>query len=355
MTTKNGKGCWQVTRVGDVVLVGWRVGWVGPRLEQLRPWGSMENEGETVQARTLIAGATGQVGTQMLRYVRERRGEGVALPTTRHERAGWLRLDFGELETVKQAAALFDAYELDSVYCVAGMTAVDACEDEPDLAMRTNARGPGVLAAYAQRRNVPFVYFSTEYVFDGDPKHPGPYAEDAPLRPLSVYGRSKLAGEEAVLAACACALVLRTTVVYGPDARQKNYLYSLMRNLATGTPMRVPEDQVSTPTYNVDLIAAAMGLVACGASGVFHVCGPEVLGRLEFAREIADKLGLDGSLLEGVSTAQLGQKAARPLAAGLATGKLRGLYPQLRMRGVREAIEECAAELRGFLEGVRAG
>ncbi len=309
-----------------------------------------------MQARTLIAGATGQVGTQMLRYVTSQRGEGVALPTTRHDPSrgeGWLRLDFGELETVAQAAALFDGYALDSIYCVAGMTAVDACEDEPEMAFRTNARGPGVLAAYAQRRAVPFVYFSTEYVFDGAAEHPGPYAEEDALRPLSVYGKSKLAGEEAVMAACAAALVLRTTVVYGPDARQKNYLYSLMRNLATGMRMKVPEDQVSTPTYNLDLIRAAMGLVACGATGVFHVCGPELLGRLAFAREIAAKLGLDGSLLEGRLTAELGQRAPRPLAAGLATGKLAAMYPQLRMRPLGAALEDCAEELRGFLGSVR--
>ena len=306
-----------------------------------------------MQARTLIAGATGQVGTQMLRYLTERRGAGAALPTTRHQREGWIHLDFAELETVEQAAALFDAYALDSVYCVAGMTAVDACEDEPELAMRTNARGPGVLAAYAQRRKLPFVYFSTEYVFDGSPEHPGPYAEQDALRPLSVYGKSKLAGEEAVCKACACALVLRTTVVYGPDAREKNYLYSLMRNLATGTRMRVPEDQISTPTYNLDLIAAAIGLVQCGASGIFHVCGPELLGRLEFAEAIAKTLGLDASLLEGVTTAELGQRAPRPLAAGLATGKLQSLYPQLRMRPLRQALEDCAAELEAFLQGVR--
>lgn len=291
----------------------------------------------------------------MLRYLSERRGPEAVLATTRRAREGWLQLDFAELATIEQAAALLDGYELDGIYCVAGMTAVDACEDEPELAFRTNARGPGVLAAYAQQRAVPFVYFSTEYVFDGAADHPGPYAEDAAVRPLSVYGKSKLAGEEAVGAACAGALVLRTTVVYGPDAREKNYLYSLMRNLATGTAMRVPEDQVSTPTYNVDLIGAALGLVECGASGVFHVCGPELLGRLQFAEAVAERLGLDRSLLEGVSTAELGQRAPRPLAAGLATGKLRSLYPQLRMRSVAEAMEDCAGEMVAFLDEVRRG
>ena len=285
----------------------------------------------------------------MLRVLEARRGPDAAVPTTRHARPGWTHLDFAELATIEQAAALFDEYPLDSIYCVAGMTAVDACEDQPDLAFRTNACGPGVLAAYAQRRALPFVYFSTEYVFDGAKDHPGPYTETAPLQPLSVYGKSKLAGEEAVLAACTGALVLRTTVVYGPDARQKNYLYSLMRNLATGTPMRVPADQVSTPTYNLDLIAAALGLVECGASGIFHVCGPDLLGRLEFAEQIAAALGLDSTLLRGVSTAELGQRAQRPLAAGLATTKLTSLYPQLHMRSVAEAIKDCAGELKTFL------
>ena len=306
-----------------------------------------------MQARTLLAGATGQVGTQMLQVIRKRRGPESAVATTRHARAGWTHLDFAELATIEQAAALFDPYALNSIYCVAGMTAVDACEDQPDLAFRTNARGPGILAAYAQRRALPFVYFSTEYVFDGAKDHPGPYAETATLHPLSVYGKSKLAGEEAVMAACACALVLRTTVVYGPDAREKNYLYSLMRNLATGTRMRVPKDQISTPTYNLDLIAAALGLVECGASGIFHVCGPDLLGRLDFAKQIAAALGLDAALLDGVSTAELGQRAPRPLAAGLATTKLTTLYPQLHMRSVTKAIKDCADELQAFLQGVK--
>ena len=285
----------------------------------------------------------------MLRSMVEQRGEEAIVATTRHPRAGWVRLDFAELGEVSEAAALFDAYPLDSVYCVAGMTNVDGCEDAPEMAFRTNARGPGVLAEYARRRSVPFVYFSTEYVFDGALENPGPYAEEASLRPLSVYGKSKLAGEEAVMAACPGALVLRTTVVYGPDAREKNFLYSLMRNLLAGRPMRVPEDQISTPTYNDDLIRAAMGLVEAGASGVFHVCGPELLGRLAFARKIAEALDLDGSLLEGVSTAELGQRAPRPLAAGLATTKLRTQYPELRMRTVAEAMKDCAPALRAFL------
>jgi len=303
-----------------------------------------------IQKKALIVGASGQVGTQMLEALVER-----ALPTSRVERAGWLRLDLaGISERATEVDSLLDAEALDAVYCMGGMTHVDGCEAEPGLAWRTNARGPGVLAAYARRRGLPFVFFSTEYVFDGFESDPGPYAEDARTNPLSVYGRTKLEGERRVLDAHPEALVLRTTVVYGPDPRQMNYLYTLMRNLSAGAKMRVPEDQVSTPTYNRDLIAAALGLVRAGATGVFHVAGPERMGRLEFAHKIARRLGLDPGLLEGVSTAALRQAAARPLDAGLATEKLRrfceGRHLELRMRTLGESLQDCVAELAGFLE-----
>jgi dTDP-4-dehydrorhamnose reductase len=273
-----------------------------------------------------------------------------ALATSRKERESWLRMDLATLSDTEQLAGLLDDTDLDAVYCVGGMTHVDGCEAEPELAWRTNARGPGVLAEYARRRNLPLVYFSTEYVFDGTAEDAGPYVEQSRTNPLSIYGSSKLEGEQRVLEAHPEALVLRTTVVYGPDPRRMNYLYALMRNLAAGTKMRVPEDQISTPTYNRDLIRAAMGLVDAGASGVFHVAGPERMGRLRFAQQIAARLHLDASLLEGVSTAALGQPAARPLDAGLATEKLRCLHPELTMRTLAQSLEDCAVELREFLE-----
>jgi dTDP-4-dehydrorhamnose reductase len=304
---------------------------------------------QMTQCKALIVGASGQVGTQMVGALGER-----ALPTSRSEHEGWLRIDLAELDGVE---AVLDAEALDAVYCMGGMTHVDGCEAEPELAWKTNARGPGVLAAYARGRGLPFVFFSTEYVFDGAETDPGPYGEDAATNPLSMYGKTKLEGERRVLDAYPEALVLRTTVVYGPDPRQMNYLYALMRNLSAGMRMRVPEDQVSTPTYNRDLIGAALRLVESGATGVFHVAGPERMGRLEFAREIAGRLGMDAGLLEGVSTAALGQAAARPLDAGLATQKLRRFCAErhldFRMQTVAEGLQDCAAEVARFLERER--
>ena len=272
-----------------------------------------------------------------------------ALATSRTPRDGWLVLDVAELAEPAQAATLLDGHPLDAIYCVGGMTWVDGCEKDPDLAHRTNARGPGVFAEYARQRGLPYVFFSTDYVFDGAIATPGPYAEDAPPHPLSVYGKTKLEGEQRVLEAYPDALVLRTTWVYGADSRQMNALYSMMRSLIAGKAMPVPADQVSTPTYNRDLVSVALGLVAARASGLFHVGGPELMGRLDFLQRVASALALDASLLEGVTTAQLQQPAARPLASGLAISKLVAQYPHLRMRTLSEALDDCGPLLREFL------
>ena len=205
-------------------------------------------------AKTLIVGASGQVGGVMMGVV-----GGGALGTSRVGREGWLRMDLADVRV-----AALDGVELDAVYCVGGMTHVDGCEAEPELAWRTHALGPGVLAAYARRRGVPFVYISTEYVFDGAVEDAGPYAEEARTHPLSVYGKTKLEGEQRVMEAHEGALVVRTTVVYGPDERRMNAVYGVMRNLAAGKRMRVPEDQITTPTYSRDLVGAAIGLVKAG-------------------------------------------------------------------------------------------
>ena len=296
-----------------------------------------------ISSKSLLVGAAGQVGTQMLRLL----GPARSLPTSRTPPdPSWLNLDLAHLSTVSQAAALLDPHPLDSIFCIAGMTNVEACEDQAELAHNINARGPAVLAAYARQRNLPFVYFSTEYVFDG---HAGPYSEDDPTNALSVYGKSKLAGEVGVLDAHPDALILRTTVVYGSDERQKNYIYSLMSAVVAHRPMRVPEDQISTPTYNRDLVRVAVDLVASGTSGIFHVCGPELLSRMQFAEAVLNYMGLDTGLLHPLPTAQLGQRAPRPLSAGLRIDKLTRLHPHLRMRTLEQGLRDFEPDLRAHL------
>ena len=295
------------------------------------------------QRKSLLIGASGQIGRQMLPLLRP---DQWLLTSRRPASETEVHLDLAALKTNADAERMLDPYELDAIYCIAGMTNVEGCEDVPDVAHFTNCRGPEMLARVARNRGIPFVYFSTEYVFDGE--H-GPYREDDTANPLSAYGKSKWEGELAVLAACRNALILRTTVVYGQDIGQKNYVYSVARSLATGKPMRVPQDQVSTPTYNRDVAAATVALIDRGATGVFHVCGPELMDRLTFAKQVATFLSLDASLLHGVPTSELGQKAVRPLSAGLRIDKLVRLHPDLKMRTLAEGLLDSEAELKSFV------
>lgn len=281
--------------------------------------------------RSLVVGASGQVGTQVLRIL----PSGYAVPTSRRaEKPSWTPLD---LATVSEAEAdeLIRCFEIATVYCMGGMTNVDACESTFELARRINCEGPAILAAAAAKHLARFIYVSTDYVFNG---RNGPYAEDSPKDPICAYGKSKWLGELAVQDAHPAALVIRTTGVYGTDPKGRNFLYSLRKGLAGTKPFRVPDDQISTPTYNLDLAVAVVALAESGAQGVFHVTGPDLVSRLEFARRAAAVMGLDTANLAGVSTAELAQVAARPLRAGLLTGRLTAYLPQIRMRGIEDGV-----------------
>jgi dTDP-4-dehydrorhamnose reductase len=287
--------------------------------------------------RCLIVGASGQVGAQIFSVLGPERA---AAASREAERPGWLQLDLAVLamEPIRAANAIAELRAC-AVFCVGGMTDVERCEREPEMAMKVNCDGPAVLAGAAARHGAPFVYFSTEYVFDGKN---GPYAEDAPPSPISVYGQSKWMGERAVLKAHPSALIIRTTVVYGPDPKSRNFLYSLRRAIQSGRTMRVANDQISTPTYNRDLARTTIALVEAQAHGVWHVCGPERLSRFEFALRAAHVMGLDPSRIVGVPTSELGQVAPRPLDAGLSIEKLHRLPSLPSMRGTEEAIREWA-------------
>lgn len=223
------------------------------------------------------------------------------------------------------------------------MTHVDGCEAQPELALQVNARGPAALAAYAREHGIPFVFFSSDYVFNGTQAHPGPYAESDSPHPLNVYGESKLAGERMVLQANAAALVLRTSWVYGQDAAGKNFISFLLRQLRAKEPVRVPADQVSTPTFNRDLALTTFALLDRGANGVLHLTGQELMSREELARTVARFFGEDESLIHGVPTAELQQGAARPLLSGLRSERLAQLLPGWRPVTFAEGLRQTAS------------
>jgi dTDP-4-dehydrorhamnose reductase len=231
----------------------------------------------------------------------------------------------------------------DAVFCAGALTHVDYCEEHPEEAFRLHRDASAAAARAAAKQGAAFVYYSTDYVFDGES---GPYGEDDPVHPLSVYGLSKLEGERAVLGEDPRALVIRTTVVYGPEPQGKNTVYQLLRRGRAREPMRAPSDQVTSPTYNADLAAASVELVERGRTGVLNVAGAGMVDRHAFARLVCRVFALDETLLEPVTTEALRQRAPRPLRGGLRIDRARTLL-STPLRGPEEGLRAMRAALEG--------
>jgi dTDP-4-dehydrorhamnose reductase len=289
--------------------------------------------------RALVIGASGQVGAALGERLTAR-GHRWTGTFAKVPRPGLLPLDITDADGVRR---LIGESQADWVFCMGALTHVDYCEDHPEEAFRINRDAPALVARTAAKRGAGIVFYSTEYVFDGTS---GPYAEDDPVRPLSVYGQSKLEGERAVGTANPSAIIVRTTVVYGPEPQGKNFVYQLLRRARAGARMPVPADQISSPTYNADLAAATVELAERGCRGVYHLAGPAVLDRHAFARAACRAFGLDETLLQPVPTSALGQRAQRPLRAGLRIDRARATLasllrgPEEGLKAMREAIGE---------------
>jgi dTDP-4-dehydrorhamnose reductase len=262
---------------------------------------------------------------------------GLDVRGTARKTPGLLPLDLADPATINAA---FAQARPQLVFLCSAMTNVDACELDPGLARRVNGQGAAAAAAQCAALNAKLVYLSTEYVFDGKA---GPYAEDAPVNPLSVYGRTKLEGERAALAAGA--LVIRTTVVYSYSPGSKNFIMQLIANRKAGAKMRVPADQFSNPTHAPDLARAVLELAQKGASGVFNVVGPNWLNRYDFALKACAAFGFSADFVEPAATAALGQAAPRPLQAGLRTQKLQAFLGRA-LPQTEQSLGEIAAMLK---------
>jgi dTDP-4-dehydrorhamnose reductase len=271
--------------------------------------------------RAVVIGGSGQIGGWLLRWLAERGHRAVGTYAT-VAFPGLVPLDATDLSG---AAAWLREQQADVVFYPAGFTWVDGCERDPGRARSANLEQPLNLARTAAEQGARFVYFSTDYVFDG---RGGPYAEDDPPNPLSVYGRSKYEAELALAEALGEAqLTVRTTWVFGPERQGKNFAYQLVKTLSDGRCLVCPSDQVSNPSYGPDVAAAVVALAEAGRSGLVHVAGPDWIDRIQFARAVAVSFGLDPALIVAKTTAELGQPAARPLDGGLRTPRLDAWLP----------------------------
>ncbi|HEV2952531.1 MAG TPA: dTDP-4-dehydrorhamnose reductase [Candidatus Dormibacteraeota bacterium] len=246
----------------------------------------------------MILGAGGQVGSSLCALLPD------AVTYTRQELSllDWVGLR-DALTTHRPAV----------VYNAAAYNAVDRAESEPEAAMAVNGVGPGRLAALCSEVGAHLVHFSTNYVFDGESADS--YLEDDQPNPINAYARSKLAGEELVLASQPRALVIRTAGVFavgGSAVKGGSLPERMLARARSGEIVRLVDDQTVNPTYAPDLAAAAVKFQAAGRTGLLHVVNEGCTSYYEFVRDVFVRAGLDPGLVQPISSAAFSAPAARP-------------------------------------------
>jgi dTDP-4-dehydrorhamnose reductase len=284
-----------------------------------------------VPSRIVIAGAGGQVGS-FLAAVASRQGRDVlALTSTQ-----W---DISDPRRGQQIVLAGDV-----VINCAAYTAVDDAERDPDRAYAINAAGPEHIAQACAQAGARLVHISTDYVFDGDfgESAPRPYEPDDATGPLSVYGRTKLSGEQAVLAALPQAVVVRTAWVY--TGGNGNDFVAAMRRMAAGDEVvEMVDDQTGSPTYVADLVSALLEVADGGVAapnGIVHAANEGEVTRCGQARAVFDILGADPERVRPVSSDHNPRPARRPAYSALSGRQSQeaGLSP---LRPWRDALAEA--------------
>jgi len=279
--------------------------------------------------KMLIIGASGQIGFNLYQALA---GSHQVIGTYfSYSLPGLCRLDITEPGPVKNFIA---ALSPDIIFLPAAMPDVEACEKNPALCYRVNVDGTLNVLTAAGEVNAKVVFFSTDYLFDGAT---GPYAETEPPNPLNTYGKAKNDAEQLIRQSPCPYLIVRTSVVYGYEKQGKNFVVRLIARLRQGEKVKVPNDQLSTPTYVCNLCALVKELVESGKEGTYHVSGPVLMNRYDFALLAAEIFGLDRGLIIPVTTEELGQQALRPLCGGLKVDKVRS-EAATRLMDAREGL-----------------
>ena len=229
----------------------------------------------------------------------------------------------------------------DAVVNCAAYTKVDEAESEEDLATRINGDAVGVMADWAELNNIPFLTFSTDYVFDGDAS--SPYLESSPTDPINAYGRSKLEGER--LAVEHGGLVVRTSWVI--SGSHPNFVATMIR-LAPERELRVVDDQKGCPTVCDDLAVASHGALRSGLRGLVHITNDGPTTWFELARAAVAEAGLDPERISPCSTDEYPTEAARPAYSVLGSERLEG-SGIARPPHWRESLPQVVAEIKTWL------
>jgi len=279
----------------------------------------------------LITGCNGQLGNE------------IQLLQAQYAQHTWLNTDVNELDITDKAAIerFVEANEIDGIVNCAAYTAVDKAESDPQLARKLNADAPAFLAEAVAKRGGWMVQVSTDYVFNGT-KHT-PYVETDEPCPNSIYGQTKLEGEQAVSKLCTNAMIVRTAWLYSEFGN--NFVKTMIRLGREREQLGVIFDQVGTPTYAHDLATAIMTAIDKGIKpGVYHFSNEGVTSWYDFTKSIHRLAGINTCQVSPLHTAEYPTPACRPAYSVLDKTKIKAAYG-IEIPHWEESLAKCIAKL----------
>ncbi|MAT39004.1 MAG: dTDP-4-dehydrorhamnose reductase [Ectothiorhodospiraceae bacterium] len=274
--------------------------------------------------RILVTGAHGLLG-QKIAIIAAQESDHEILLTDKDRDTFFKnpRFDYQQLDITERGdvRSLVKNYAPDAIINTAAITNVDACETEKELSWRVNVDGLKNLIFPAKKLGTcHVVQISSDYVFDGRSK--AAYTETDRPNPISYYGKTKLAAENALKASGVSGAALRTQVLYGTGYNVRpNFVTWVLSMLEKGGPFNVVTDQIGNPTFVDDLAFGCLRIAEAKANGIYHVSGSESVSRYEFARAIADEYGFDPESIGTTTSEEIGQAANRPLNSSFSTLK----------------------------------
>lgn len=273
----------------------------------------------TFLGKALVTGAAGMLGSQVILGA----PDGATVVGTDLTDASGVEIPGVDLADPAAVAALWEEHgPFDGIIHTAAYTAVDKAEEEPELALRVNGTACEVLAKQAAQSGIPLVLVSTDFVFDGHAKQP--YKESDPVSPLSVYGRTKLAGETLAQAAHPTGTrIVRTQWLYGP--RGKHFPRTMLELAKDRDHLKVVNDQVGSPTSTLELAPALWDVLGGGEAGVYHAACEGSCSWYDLAKATLELAGVEGVTVEPCTTDEFPRPAHRPAYSVLDCARLTAL------------------------------
>ncbi|MBN8547289.1 MAG: dTDP-4-dehydrorhamnose reductase [Ignavibacteria bacterium] len=270
--------------------------------------------------KILIFGASGMLGQRCYEYFAKKLGYSVLCSSFEEKfydtSANYVQADITKRDKVKSIISNFSP---DYIINAAAFTNVDKSESERELAWSINVKAVEYMAEGARNCDAHLIHISSDYIFDGIK---GQYSENDKPNPVGYYGRTKLAGENALRISNALYTILRTNVLYGVIKEGRlDFVRWVVESIRKGETIRIVTDQINNPTFLDDLVRAIGQVMEFGKYGVYNIGGREFLSRYDFTMRIVDFFGLDKSLVKAITTPELNQPAKRPLNSGLVTIK----------------------------------